>query len=44
MMFQGMPWPLVLPIAIMAMIYGGMQAKAEFERKAKKEKKKKKKK
>lgn len=31
MMFEGMPWPLVLPIAIMAMIWGSAQAKKEFE-------------
>lgn len=28
-MFQGMPWPAVLPIAIMAMVYGVMLSKKE---------------
>jgi len=28
-MFQGMPWPAVLPIAIMAMIYAVMLSKKE---------------
>ncbi len=30
MMFEGMPWPLVLPIAIVAMIWGSSQVKREF--------------
>ncbi len=47
MIFQGMPWPLVIPIAIMAMIYGSMQTKKAFalaEKKALKQAKKRKKK
>lgn len=30
MMFEGMPWPLVLPIALMAMVYGVIMAKREI--------------
>ncbi len=30
MMFEGMPWPLVLPIAVAAMIWGSSLAKREF--------------
>lgn len=40
MIFQGMPWPLVLPIAIGAMIYGIMLSKKEEEQFAKAERKK----
>ena len=40
MIFEGLPWPLILPIAAMAMIYGSMQAKREFVQKPKKRKKK----
>lgn len=29
MMFQGMPWPAVLPIALMAMVYAIMLSKRE---------------
>ncbi len=30
-MFEGMPWPLVLPIAIAAMAYGIMISKRELK-------------
>jgi len=38
-MFEGMPWPLVLPIALMAMAYGIMISKREIkeDQKAKEE-------
>ncbi|WP_262501527.1 hypothetical protein [Roseivirga misakiensis] len=42
MIFQGMPWPLVLPIALMALIIGAMNSKKEMA-KAKKLKAKRKK-
>lgn len=29
MMFQGMPWPAVLPIALMAMVYAVMLSRRE---------------
>ncbi len=40
MMFEGLPWALLLPLAGMAMIYGSIQAKAEFTKKTKKRKRK----
>ncbi|WP_422353940.1 hypothetical protein [Roseivirga pacifica] len=39
MIFEGMPWPLVLPLAIAAMIYGIMRSKKEEEIFAKRQKK-----
>lgn len=43
MMFEGMPWPLVIPIAMLAMIWGSSQVKREFALAEKKRIKKKKK-
>lgn len=40
MMFEGLPWALLLPIAAMAMILGSLQAKAEFTKHNKKRKRK----
>ncbi len=40
MMFEGLPWALLLPLAGMAMIYGSMQAKTELTKKNKKRKRK----
>lgn len=40
MIFEGMPWPLVLPIAIAAMIWGSTQARQEFTLAQKKAQKK----
>lgn len=37
MMFQGMPWPLLLPLAALAMLIGSMNA-ATAKRKTKKKK------
>ncbi|WP_421988128.1 hypothetical protein [Roseivirga sp.] len=43
MIFQGMPWPLVLPIALLALTLGVMNSKKEIaEAKALKAKRKKK--
>lgn len=42
MMFQGLPWPLVLPIAFLFLLFGSMQAKREIEAQKTKRKKKKK--
>jgi hypothetical protein len=36
MIFEGMPWPLVLPLAIIAMVWGSIQTKREFELAARK--------
>lgn len=47
MIFEGMPWPLVLSIAVMALVYGSVQTKKAFalaEKKALKQSKKRKKK
>lgn len=40
MMFEGMPWPLVLPIALAAMLWGSTRAKQEFSAAQKKAQKK----
>ncbi len=34
-MFEGMPWPIALPVAIMAMVYGIMISKRELKEKRK---------
>ena len=39
-MFEGLPWALLLPIAALCMIYGSIQAKAEFTKHNKKRKRK----
>lgn len=31
-MFEGMPWPIAIPVAIMAMAYGIMMSKREMNK------------
>lgn len=40
MMFEGLPWALLLPIAGLAMLYGSLQAKTELTKSTKKRKRK----
>ncbi len=41
MIFSGVPWPAVLPLAAFAMIWGIMVSKAEAEKRVKRKKHKK---
>lgn len=40
-MFEGMPWPILLPVAILALIYGANISSKEMEEEDKKQAKRK---